>query len=196
MTVRPDQRFLPTHRRRRWGAALLLTAVLGLAGCGTSSTSEEAPAPADTASSVGPSVAPTVVPSAVSTEEVIEGGEGVTSPAEAVLEVDGSPVATGTSRCARAIDETTGEPTVRLLLDSADGEDRAEVVVTDIDDPRVVSAVLTRGEDVAYAGAEGLDDSTLQAERDGDRFSVTGSVRDLVAGSTHELVLRATCQDL
>lgn len=194
MTVRSVQRFQPSHHRRRWGAALLLTAVLGLAGCGTSSTSGDAPA--DTASSVGASVSPTVEPSAVSTEEVIKGGEGVTSPAEAVLEVDGSPVATGTSRCARAIDESTGEPTVRLLLDSADGKDQAEVVVTDATDPRVVSVVLMRGEDVTYAGAEGLDGSTLKAERDGDRFSVTGSVRDLGAGSTHELVLQATCQDL
>lgn len=185
--------------RRRLGVALLLSAVMGLAACSSSpgtapDGSGSTPGPVE--SSIGPGEAPSVVPSEVPSEEIIRGGDPSTSPAEAVLDLDGTPIATGTARCARAIDETTGDPTVRLLLASADGNDEAEVVVTDSDDPRVVSAVLMRGDEVALAGAEGLDDSTLQASRTGDEFSVSGSVRDQATGTTHELELRTTCQDL
>lgn len=188
-------------RRAALGPGLLLAGVLVLAGCGTNATE---PGPADTATATqtatatpGATSTPAMVPSEVPTEEVITGGEGTTTEAEeAVLQLDGSPVATGSARCARAIDESTDQPTIRLMLESADGEHNAEVVVTDTADPQVVSAVVMQGDEGVLAGAEGLDGSTLQAERDGDAFTVTGSVKDPAEGSTHELELRTTCPGL
>lgn len=186
-----------TTRHVALGPGLLLAGVLVLAGCGTNAAE---PGPADTAtatSTPGPTSTPDMVPSEVPTEEVITGGEGTTTEAEeAVLRLDGSPIATGSARCARAIDESTDQPTIRLMLESADGEHNAEVVVTDTADLQVVSAVVMRGDEGALAGAEGLDGSTLQAARDGDAFTVTGSVKDPAEGSTHELELRTICPGL
>ena len=196
---RPQHR--STHRpagHRPLATGLLLAAVVALAGCtGTTSSS---PSPAATATSeesaITSTFTPSVAPKQVPTEEVIAGGAGSFTEGAAELKLDGSPVTTGTARCARAIDESTGQPTIRLLLQSPDSKDDAEVVVTDTADPTVVSAVVMRGEKTTLAGAEGLDGSTLQVQRAGDVFTVTGSLKDQSAGSTHELELRATCQGL
>lgn len=185
-------------RRRPLATGMLLAAVVALAGC-TGTTSSN-PSPAATATSAEPAITstftPSVAPKEVPTEQVIAGGAGSFTEADAELKLDGSPVTTGTARCARAIDESTGQPTIRLVLQSSDGKDNAEVVVTDTADATVVSAVVMRGEQDALAGAEGLDGSTLQAQRDGAMFTVTGSLKDQSAGSTHQLELRATCQGL
>ena len=188
-------------RRRPLATGLLLAAVVALAGCTgtTSSTPSPTASPTATATSAEPAITstftPSVAPKQVPTEQVITGGTGSFTAADAALRLDGSPVTTGTARCARAIDESTGQPTIRLVLQSLDGKDNAEVVVTDTADATVVSAVVMRGE-VALAGAEGLDGSTLQAQRDGAVFTVTGSLKDQSAGSTHQLDLLATCQGL
>ena len=200
---RPQHR--STHRpagHRPLATGLLLAAVVALAGCTgtTSSTPSPTASPTATATSAEPAITstftPSVAPKQVPTEQVITGGTGSFTAADAALRLDGSPVTTGTARCARAIDESTGQPTIRLLLQSPDSKDDAEVVVTDTADPTVVSAVVMRGEKTTLAGAEGLDGSTLQVQRAGDVFTVTGSLKDQSAGSTHELELRATCQGL
>lgn len=196
---RPQHR--SAHRpagRRPLATGLLLAAVVALAGCTGTTTSSPSPSATATTeeSAITSTFTPSVAPKQVPTEEVITGGAGSFTEAAAELKLDGSPVAAGTARCARAIDESTGQPTIRLLLQSPDSKDDAEVVVTDTADPRVVSAVVMRGEKTTLAGAEGLDGSTLQVQRAGDVFTVTGSLKDQSAGSTHKLELRATCQGL
>ncbi|SDB79892.1 hypothetical protein GA0111570_101163 [Raineyella antarctica] len=193
----------PVAHRRTLGTGLLL-AVLALAGCtgtvndaGSATTAATPPAVTSgaTAGPTGPTTSPSVVPSQLSTEQVISGTAGTTSAAEAVLELDGSPVRTGTARCARAIDESTDHPTIRLILASADQKQNAEVVVTDGPDPTVVSAVVMR-DGGALAGAEGLDGSTLKAKRKGDAFSISGTLKDQSDAGTHELRLQTTCVGL
>lgn len=189
----------PRGASRSLGTGLLLAGVLVLAGCGTTSTqpgAEDTATTRTTTDTTSPTSSPTA-PSEVPTEDVITGGEGTSTEAEeAVLQLDGATIATGSARCARAIDESTDQPTIRLMLESADKEHNAEVVVTDTDDPQVVSAVVMQGDEGALAGAEGLDGSTLQAARDGNTFTVSGSVKDPVEGSTHELSVRTTCTGL
>ncbi len=187
----------PTHTSRTWrhralGAGLVIATVVALTGCSNGLDRRETIPEGATL----PALSPTAEPGDLTTEQVIDDSVGTYADAEAVLTVDGDRVAAGTSKCARAIDESTDGPAIRLLVQGVGGRDSAEVVVADSDSPTVISAVVLQGDAKALTGAEGLDGSTLEVTRTSSDFHVTGSVQDQSVGTTHELEMRTTCQGL
>ena len=129
--------------------------------------------------------------------EVVTGGGGTYTDADGAVTVDGAALDTGEPQCAKALDESTDNPTIRLSMRDTDGRTGVDVVLTDAAEPIVISAVVLRPDDAApLTGAEGLDRSTLRATRDGNTFTVTGSVTDAADGSSHDLELTSTCTEL
>lgn len=166
---------------RHWRAtvgALLVPGllVLGLAGCGTG-TADDPTADAD----------PT---------DVISEGGGDYTPAETTLVLDGQEIETGEAQCGRTVSEETGEPTIQLALHDMDDTTGADVVVTDEETPEVVSAVVLRPDDVPLVGSGQVDGSDLAATRDGNTFTVTGTVAEDGTEGAHQVEMTTVCSEL
>ncbi len=173
----------PPHRAHRAGrpATALILIVPLLAAC--SGTTASTPRP-------------DVEPQEESAVRVITGGGGSYTDADGAVTVDGTALDTGEPQCAKALDESTDDPTIRLSMRDTEGRTGVDIVLTDASAPTVVSAVVLRPDAAPLTGAEGLDGSTLAATRDGATFSVRGAVTDAADGSSHELALTSTCAGL